>query len=76
MALPSGEEYIHFKDFHLRQPLWESIENLVQCFDERLEVKKVIGQSLVDETLDLHIEVSFYDIFKGIHPSQNCFCFI
>jgi len=66
MALLSSEEYIQFKDFILRQPLWESIENLVPHYDERLEVKKVIGHSLVEETLDLHIEVSFMLKFQNI----------
>jgi len=51
------QDYITFKDFKLTKPLWGSIEHLVECYDERNELKKIIGQSIVDETLDLHVEL-------------------
>lgn len=53
-------DYIPFKEFQLRKSLWEVIEDLVESTDEKGELKKVIGQSLIDETLDLHCEVNDY----------------
>lgn len=51
-------DYIPIKDFRLRKSLWEMIEDLVESNDEKSELKKVIGQSLIDETLDLHCELN------------------
>ena len=53
-------DYIPIKDFQLRKSLWEMIEDLIERNDEKNELKKVIGQSLIDETLDLHCEVSLF----------------
>ena len=52
-------DHIPIKDFPLRKSLWEIIEGIVESINEKSELKKVIGQSLIDETLDLHCEVIF-----------------
>ena len=44
-------------DFVARESIWKTIEEIVKD-EERLEIKKALGDSLVDETIDLHKEVS------------------
>ena len=46
------------EEFILRQPIWSAIEKNSLVEEEKLEIKAIIGSSLVEETLDLHEEVA------------------
>lgn len=68
----SLSEYIEFKDFHLHQPLWENIEKVVDCVEERTEIKKVVGNSIIDENIDLHVELStLHDIWRETQQEED-----
>ncbi len=45
--------------FILREPIWSAIEKNSLVEEEKLEIKAIIGSSLVEETLDLHEEVAY-----------------
>lgn len=61
-----------FENFCVRESIWENIESLTNCVEEENQIKKAIGESLVDETLDLHHEVAIlYDIWKEYHEEVN-----
>lgn len=48
-----------FEGFFMRESLWRTVENTTPHHGvERAEIKEVIGDSLVDETIDLHTELS------------------
>ena len=43
--------------FERRESIWRIVEGIVTDWEECLEIKKILGTSLVDETVDLHTEV-------------------
>ena len=48
-----------FEAFEARDSIWSLIEgNTID--EEQAEIKKVIGSSLIEETVDLHREVKFH----------------
>ncbi len=47
------------EEFILREPIWSAIEKNSLVEEEKLEIKAIIGSSLVEETLDLHEEVAY-----------------
>ncbi|XP_057300037.1 uncharacterized protein LOC130630529 isoform X2 [Hydractinia symbiolongicarpus] len=61
-----------FENFCVRESIWENIESLTNCVEEKNQIKKAIGESLVDETLDLHQEVAIlYEIWKEYHEEVS-----
>jgi len=75
--MTSNNESIRaFESFHLRESIWEKIEGLTRFGSERSQIKKIIGESVIDETLDLHQEVqTLYEIWKDYHQTitQNTY---
>jgi len=64
----NDESILAFESFHLRESIWEKVESLTRFGSERNQIKKIIGESVIDETLDLHQEVqTLYEIWKDYH---------
>ena len=62
MCEPSTSMEWRLESFESRPSLWRLIEEYVPE-SERIEIKEALGEDLVDETLDLHNEVSRFTCF-------------
>jgi len=68
--MASHEEHEEVQ-FQQRESIWKLISDIAKD-EEQLEVKKILGVSLVDETIDLHREVeTLIEIWKELRVSAG-----
>lgn len=62
-----------FEGFQVKESTWDTIEKLtLDKFVERSEIKEIIGDSLVDETIELNKELqSLYEIWKEMNETSD-----